>query len=1050
MNYHRRIGKAPVNGHLEMNSLKGRNSNSADVIPKTHQKKLEIILSDSDDESFDLPVFLVNKLNKNNNAISNSSPFPIDTNSKKKKNETANDETESAKKSESSKKRRRRKHRVEESNNGNENSKMLSSTANKIITNNINNPSNSSVNSKDNSSVVSKIQANPITNTESGNDPQISLNENIPLAYPRPTIHKVLCTNLSNINGAKDEIYQKSLVNARKAKSYSDKVTENTTKRRRKIHHSEGHHNESHHSESHHTENQHPNVIDTYRYKPLLNESEPCSLDYYFMSSFQQQFHGKLIAKCNNNDFTPKFLESKNGSHPPPLPPNAKSTHNQIPTNLRNLNYIDNIRSCLNTSNPNLINPLIIPNNIHDTPNNLQDNRLKSLLKNDNQQNGDNEENKSENKQILFSTESYRIPYISSTKKNDKSTNEKKNTETPDDKEHNLPEVTINIDINNEEESNESESEDIDERDSSFMANEMTNNFLDSYNPTLYESQMAFRETNLFLNPPLQHTPSIASFDKVNKETDQDTIITTVFNNNKPIDNESDTSLAPQKRNIPRPTINSVRRRSKQLQLSELENNSLRSTDPNLLPMWNKIRDQLYQESQQERRAQDAVLKKAFIDYSLTTLYEPGIDNIKLIQRDGKNYIDTIEKETFLEFKFGSDINEPYPDHLHLYTWHNLNICSVVISSIILKHMEKINENEERSKETFKSVLQYLLLWIFYFSCDFIENKENVDNVNNILKLIVKKTTFNNDMNDQFVKYTGIIRFLIDSLYTKKYSPDVYTWQIRKPMFSYSNNTQQYNLFALKVDIPTVVKHLTYIELDILHNIQRSEFMHKNWMSEEKNILSPNFVKISNRFNDTACFIASSIMVENPRARAKKIAYWIEAMEEARKQKSYQLLFEIDAALSCCPINRLQATWKLVNKNAIKKFNHLHHITNPIHKYILKYKAEVFEDPKNTVPFIGPFLTELVYIYEGNHITKQLPNGKDGYNMVFQKAYFDTISYIFQDWGSEIQFNLDSKLLNECKLLIGKFKSTHDLLLPSITFEKPRPNEAEFIQNHNI
>ena len=159
-------------------------------------------------------------------------------------------------------------------------------------------------------------------------------------------------------------------------------------------------------------------------------------------------------------------------------------------------------------------------------------------------------------------------------------------------------------------------------------------------------------------------------------------------------------------------------------------------------------------------------------------------------------------------------------------------------------------------------------------------------------------------------------------------------------------------------------------------------------------------------------------------------------MEEAKKFRNYFLLYEIDAALSCFPINRLEKSWKKIGKKFIALFNGLHSITNPTSKAIIAYKNEVNKMPTKTMPYIGPFLTELKYIYEGRKLMLPMKNGKkDGYNMKYHRAFCNSLEQIFQEWGTKIEFQIDNSLLDQCINLEGKELKTEDLMPYSNRFE---------------
>ncbi|KAK8886667.1 hypothetical protein M9Y10_042133 [Tritrichomonas musculus] len=426
------------------------------------------------------------------------------------------------------------------------------------------------------------------------------------------------------------------------------------------------------------------------------------------------------------------------------------------------------------------------------------------------------------------------------------------------------------------------------------------------------------------------------------------------------------------------------------------------------------------------------------IEYKLTTTLQPNEDDITTFEQGGYYCLEKITPEAFIDFKFGIQITEPNPDHLHIFTWHNLGISQEEILKSLFNIVSKIEGNESDIPQI-KSVIQYIFTWIYLFACDFYGNVEICSLLRKVLNITLEKSK---PVDSHITVIANDICFLkacLDSLSQKNSTPENYSIPINKPSKLLNNYFRSMNLKELKVDPSILVKHFTYVELELFRKIDRSEIIKqasfKFENKEQKEKLLPNYTKYYVRFNSTAVFIAMSIMVKGSTNRAKRIEYWIKVMEEAKKFRNYFLLFEIDAALSCFPINRLEKTWKKISKRFITLFNGLHSITNPTSKAIIAYKKEVSKFPTKTMPYIGPFLTELRYIYEGKKLMMPMPNGKNGYNMKYQRAFCNVLEFIFQDWGTKIEFQIDNDLLEQCINLEGKEMKTEDLMPYSIQYE---------------
>lgn len=475
------------------------------------------------------------------------------------------------------------------------------------------------------------------------------------------------------------------------------------------------------------------------------------------------------------------------------------------------------------------------------------------------------------------------------------------------------------------------------------------------------------------------------------------------------------------------------------LKLSELRMNKVtKETNPEFRTLENKFKEIV---NKNQNVAKTIKPQSNLIEYNLTITNQPNEDDISIFEQEGFYCIEKITPEAFIEFKFGSQVTEPNPDHLHLFTWHNLALNQTDILNSLLQIVSKIEEDDSGLIQI-KSIIQYVFIWIYLFAADFYGNSEPVSLLRQVLNVVLDKSKTFESHFSVITKDICFLKACLDSLSQKKSQPDSYVIPLMAPRKMLTITFRPAKLKELKVEPAVLVKHFTYVELQLLQKIDRSEIIKqatfKFESKEQKEKLMPNYTNYYVRFNNTAVFIALSILVEGSKNRAKKIEYWIRVMEEAKKFRNYFLLYEIDAALSCFPINRLEKSWKKIGKKFIALFNGLHSITNPTSKAIIAYKNEVNKMPTKTMPYIGPFLTELKYIYEGRKLMLPMKNGKkDGYNMKYHRAFCNSLEQIFQEWGTKIEFQIDNSLLDQCINLEGKELKTEDLMPYSNRFEPP-------------
>ncbi|OHT12653.1 hypothetical protein TRFO_17481 [Tritrichomonas foetus] len=410
---------------------------------------------------------------------------------------------------------------------------------------------------------------------------------------------------------------------------------------------------------------------------------------------------------------------------------------------------------------------------------------------------------------------------------------------------------------------------------------------------------------------------------------------------------------------------------------------------------------------------------------SLTSLVQPHREEINFCQKTNK--IDAISPTSFFDFRFGTETSDFSPDRLHIFTWHNLGIPASLIAKNLIIFISTAKEHLNLQVQI-KAILQYLIIWIKYFPNDFDENSRCADIVFQLLKVMANK-------NKGITPGINIMRNIVEDL-----SEGVIKPEELKPLLhplKFRTFAKSNRLIHLSIDPYVMANHLAFIDLNLIHQLQRNEFMHNNWRENPE--ASPNFHQLMSRFNDTVQFIITSILIETDKRRARNISYWVKMMYHARKEHNYHLLAIIDSALSSLPIMRLTSSWKMVNDNALLAFSRLHNFFKRTEN-----QKEMFVDPTKSIPFIGIFLAQLYQIEDENSKTI-LKSGNSGYNLVLQRKTLSIIEQIFLPWGTGMNFELDNAILNECQKLNGKITTPNQMIEVSLKIEPMKNSEKTIL-----
>lgn len=401
----------------------------------------------------------------------------------------------------------------------------------------------------------------------------------------------------------------------------------------------------------------------------------------------------------------------------------------------------------------------------------------------------------------------------------------------------------------------------------------------------------------------------------------------------------------------------------------------------------------------------------SYIDKKRNTSVEIGDGDI--IQEENIRFINVISKSAFMKFEFGMMANEPFPDRLHIFTWHNLGIEPKEIAAALSSFMYHISK-VSASYQYFRCVTSYLFEWIHMFPIDFYEDTDVSDAIIGITNELLEE--FEELSADAF-----LIKAIIMSLRNHVHDPSKFTIPKPTAVFNLHLDIKYDDLINFKVDPMLLAKTYMFNGIEDLRSLQLSELVNTNWTkAETKYGVSPNLMKITERANMEMDFILKTILNQSERKRSKAIQYWIKVMAAAKKIRNFQLFFHIDGALSMPQVHNLLAEWKFVKPSYIRKYEEFQKITSPVCKSLKQYRRIIIEQPTLTLPFIGPFLSEIVAIDAGNKKDKEAPNGEPGYNINMERAYMAEVDMIFHPWCTSCLCELDLDLLNIIRKTEGK------------------------------
>jgi hypothetical protein len=172
--------------------------------------------------------------------------------------------------------------------------------------------------------------------------------------------------------------------------------------------------------------------------------------------------------------------------------------------------------------------------------------------------------------------------------------------------------------------------------------------------------------------------------------------------------------------------------------------------------------------------------------------------------------------------------------------------------------------------------------------------------------------------------------------------------------------------YFLEMPLLELARQLTLIEHDLYRSIQPSEFFRCGWSRRGKEQSSPNVLAMVQRFNQVSQWVAHEILRgADPKARARRIEFWLELARELEQLNNFNGITEILAGIDNSAVYRLKRTWQHVSGKLQKVYDTLKATVSTSNAYKAQREALHLCRPP-CVPYLGVYLTDLTFIEDGN------------------------------------------------------------------------------------
>ncbi|VDP30304.1 unnamed protein product [Soboliphyme baturini] len=158
-----------------------------------------------------------------------------------------------------------------------------------------------------------------------------------------------------------------------------------------------------------------------------------------------------------------------------------------------------------------------------------------------------------------------------------------------------------------------------------------------------------------------------------------------------------------------------------------------------------------------------------------------------------------------------------------------------------------------------------------------------------------------------------------------------------------------------------IARQITLIEFDLYRAVKPIELVGAAWTKKDKDKRSPQLMKL----------IQHSTKVYNIGERVAVMNRIVEIMCVFEELNNFTGLFEIYGVLESSPVHRLYYTWERLDQKLLKAFDEVKQILSDAHHKLIRERLRSINPP--CVPFFGMYLTNIIFLEEGNPIFLKMP-----------------------------------------------------------------------------